>query len=145
MIDEVEEYIRHHHSMVLACIVDGEARASTAGFALGPNMQIYFLVFRDSLKHRGVTENRQVSLVVDDGFRIPMRGVEIIGRAEEVHGAERQQGQQLLTERFPDLKTVWDDPRILIVRVTADRVRYTDWVHGVGQSREASFTHRAAS
>ena len=46
----------------------------------------------------------------------------------------------LLTKRFPELESVWEDPRILIVRVTPDRVRYTDWSHGVGHSREASIT-----
>ncbi len=30
-----------------------------------------------------------------------------------------------------------DDPRILIIRVTPERVRYTDWTYAVGQSREA--------
>jgi general stress protein 26 len=146
MIDEIREYLAQRHSMVLATYLEGEARASTACFALGDQMTIYFMVFRDSVKHRGVTQSPQVSVVIDDGFRIPMRGVEIIGTAEVVSGQERRRGQELLTERFPDLRSVWDDPRILIVRVTPSRVRYTDWTHGIGQSREASLPpHRAAS
>lgn len=130
--------------MVLATHLDGEVRASTACFALGGSMTIYFVVFRDTVKHRGITQSPQVSVVIDDGFKIPMRGVEIIGTAEVVSGAERQRGQELLTNRFPDLRSVWDDPRILIVRVTPDRVRYTDWSHGVGESREASLRPRRA-
>lgn len=145
MIDEVEQYLAQRHSMVLATRLDGEVRASTACFALGGNMTIYFMVFRDTIKHRGVTQSPQVSLVIDDGFKIPMRGVEIIGTAEVASGAERRRGQELLTKRFPDLQSVWGDPRILIVRVTPDRVRYTDWRHGVGQSREASLTPRRAA
>ena len=142
MIDEVEEYLRRHGSMVLATYLDGEVRASSTCFALGEHMAVYFFVFRDSIKHRGIMQKPQVSLVVDDGFNVPMRGVEIIGTAVVVSGAERRHGQQLLTQRFPDLQSVWDDPRILIVRVTPDRVRFTDWTHGAGQSREASLTPR---
>ena len=145
MIEEAEEYLRQRGSMVLATNLDGEVRASTAGFAVGGNMAIYFLVFQGTVKHRGISQNPQVSLVVDDGFTVPMRGVEIIGTAEVVHGAERGHGQELLTKRFPDLRSVWDDPRILIVRVTPDRVRYTDWTHAIGQSREASLTPRRAA
>ena len=144
MINEAEQYLREHHSMVLATRLDGEVRASTACFALGEDRMIYVLVFRDSVKHRGVLQHPQVSLVVDDGFKIPMRGVEIIGTAEVVDGAERRRGQELLTQCFPDLQSVWDDPRILIVRVTPDRIRYTDWTHAVGRSREAVLTPRQA-
>ena len=142
MIDEVEEYLSKRHSMVLATHLDGEVRASTACFALGDQMTIYFLVFRGTVKHRGIMQRPQVSLVIDDGFNIPMRGVEIIGNAEVVEGAERRRGEALLTERFPALRSVWDDPRILIVRVMPDRVRYTDWRHGVAHSREASLMPR---
>src|SRR5438128_1391597 len=73
MIDEVEEYLRQRRSMVMATQVDGEVRASTTCFALGEGMTVYFFVFRDSLKHRGIVESPQVSLVVDDGFMVPMR------------------------------------------------------------------------
>ena len=144
MIDEVDSYLREHHSMVLATRLDGEVRASTACFALGEDRLLYFLVFRDSVKHRGVMQHPQVSLVIDDGFKIPMRGVEIIGTAKIVDGEERRRGQELLTQRFPDLQSVWDDPRILIVRVTPSRVRYTDWTHAIGQSREATLPPRQA-
>ena len=136
MIDEVEEYIRGHHSMVLATMLDGEVRASTACFAVGDRLRLYFLVFAGTVKHRGLTQHPQVSLVIDDGFRIPMRGVEIIGRAVVVSGAERRFGEKLLADRFPDLKAVWNDPRIVIVRVTPERIRYTDWTYAIGQSRE---------
>jgi len=136
MKDEVEQYIRDHQSMVLATSLEGEVRASTACFALGDGMRIYSLIFAGTVKHRGVAHSPQVSLVIDDGFRVPMRGVEIIGRAEVVTGAEREYGEQLLTQRFPNLQAVWTDPRILIIRITPERIRYTDWTYAVGQSRE---------
>jgi general stress protein 26 len=136
MTDEVEQYIRERRSMVLATMVDGEVRTSTAGFAVGENMQLYFFVFAGSIKHRGVQQHSRVSLVIDDGFRVPMRGVEILGEAKVVTGAERRHGEKLLSERFTDLQAVWNDPRILIVRVTPERIRYTDWTYAVGQSRE---------
>jgi general stress protein 26 len=142
MIDEVEAYLLQRHSMVLATYLDGEPRAATAGYAVGEHMAIYFFVFRDSVKHRGIQQSPHVSLVVDDGFQVPMRGVEIIGSAEVVSDAEQRHGQALLTQRFPGLVGVWEDPRILIVRVTPERVRYTDWTHGVGQSSEASLPPR---
>ena len=145
MVDEAEKYVRERQSMVLATMLEGEVRASTACFAVGESMRIYFLVFAGTVKHRGVTEHPQVSLVVDDGFRIPMRGVEIIGRAAVVSGAEREYGEKLLAERFPDLRNVWDDPRILIVRVTPERIRYTDWTYAVGQSRETVITPQPAA
>jgi general stress protein 26 len=144
MIDEVEEYLRQRRSMVLATQLEGEVRASTTCFAVGERMNIYFFVFRDSVKHRGIVERPQVSLVIDDGFMVPMRGVEILGTAQVVTGSEQHRGQELLTKRFPELESVWDDPRILIVHVTPDRVRYTDWSHGVGHSREASLTRSPA-
>jgi general stress protein 26 len=143
MFDEAEAYVRQRSSMVIATRLAGEVRAATVCFALGERLQIYFFVFRDSVKHRGILENPQVALVIDDGFTVPMRGIEIIGTATVVTGAERQRGQTLLRERFPELEEAWEDPRILIVRVTPDRVRFTDWTHGIGQSREADVPQQA--
>ena len=142
MIDEIEAYLRARRSMVVATRVDGEIRASTSCFAVGPQMILYSLVFRGSVKHRGIMQSSRVSVVIDDGFTIPMRGLEIIGTAEVLEGPEGRQGRELLTKRFPDLEGMWDDPRVLVLRITPDRVRYTDWVHGIGQSREASLTPR---
>lgn len=145
MIDEVEEYVREHRSMVVATNLDGEVRASTTGYALGDEMMLYFMVFEGNVKHRGIVQHPQVSVVIDDGFMVPMRGVEVIGVAEVVkERSERHQAQVLLTRRFPALESIWDDPRILIVRVRADRLRFTDWAHGAGASREASLTPRRA-
>ena len=145
MFDEAEAYLRQRSSMVMATRVDGEVRAATGCFALGERLEIYFFVFRDSVRHRGIVENPQVALVIDDGFTVPMRGIEIIGNAVVVSGAERQRGQALLSKRFPELKSAWDDPRILIVRVTPDRVRFTDWTHGIGQAREAEVPQQVRS
>jgi uncharacterized protein YhbP (UPF0306 family) len=138
MIDEVEQYLSRRRSMVLATRVGNEVRASTTGYALGENMTLYSFVFRDSVKHRGILESPQVAAVVDDGFSVPMRAVEIIGTAEVVAGAERQHGQELLIECFPDLSEALVDPRVLIVRINPDRVRFTDWTYGAGHSREAA-------
>jgi len=140
MTDEIKAYLRQRHSMVLATRLEGEVRAATTCFALGDRLTLYFFVFRDSVKHRGILQSPQVAVAIDDGFMIPMRGVEMIGSAEVVKGAERRRGQDLLSQRFPDLDSVWDDPRILIVRVTPDRVRFTDWAHGVGHSRETTIS-----
>ncbi len=145
MVDEVEAYLRERRSMVLATYLDGEVRASSLCFAVGDEMMIYSFVFQNSVKHRGISQNPQVAVVVDDGFCVPMRGVEIIGTATIVEGAERRHAQELLTKRFPELAGVWEDPRILTVRVTADRVRFTDWTHGVGHAREASITPRTGA
>ena len=142
MRDEVEEYLQQHQSMVIATQVDGEVRGSTTCFALDEHMNLYFFAFRESVKHRGVMQSPQVSVVVDDGFMIPMRGVEILGRATVVSGPDRRRGEELLTARFPDLKGVWDDPRIVVICVVPDRVRYTDWRHGLGHSREAALPAR---
>jgi uncharacterized protein YhbP (UPF0306 family) len=142
MVAEVEAYLRQRRSMVLATHLDGEVRAASFCFAVGDEMKIYSFVFQNSFKHRGILQNPQVSVVVDDGFCVPMRGVEIIGTATIVEGAERRHAQELLTKRFPELAGVWEDPRILTVRVSPDRVRFTDWTHGVGQAREASITLR---
>src|SRR5437868_12936851 len=105
MIDEVKDYLRQRHSMVLATRLQGEVRASTTCFALGDKMTLYFFVFRESMKHRGILENPQVAVAIDDGFMIPMRGVEMIGTAEVVSGTEQRHGQELLTRRFPDLES----------------------------------------
>jgi len=138
MVEEIRAYLRQRHSMVLATRLEGEVRAATTCFALDKDLRLYFFVFHDSVKHRGILQNPQVAAAIDDGFMVPMRGVEMIGTAEIVNGAERRRGQALLAQRFPDLESVWDDPRILIVRVTPDRVRFTDWAHGVGHSRETT-------
>jgi uncharacterized protein YhbP (UPF0306 family) len=140
MIDEIKDYLRQHQSMVLATRLEGEVRAATTCFALGERLSLYLFVFRDSVKHRGILQNPQVAAAIDDGFMVPMRGIEMIGTAQVVSGAECRHGQALLTHRFPDLDAVWDDPRILIVRVTPDRIRFTDWTHGVGHSRETTIT-----
>lgn len=136
MIDEVEAYIRERQSMVVAMQLDGEVRASSACYVVGEDMNLYSLVFAGGVKHRGVTQHPRVSLIIDDGFRIPMRGVEILGRAEVLTGEARDYGEALLAQRFPALECVRDDPRILIIRVTPERVRYTDWTYAIGRSRE---------
>jgi len=131
--------------MVLATQLEGEVRAATTCFAVGDDLRLYFFVFRDSVKHRGIVQNPQIAAAIDDGFSVPMRGVEMIGSAEVVTGAECRRGQELLVKRFPELESVWDDPRILIVCVTPDRVRFTDWSRGVGHSHETILAPRGAA
>src|SRR5664279_4072552 len=87
MTDEIKDYLRQRHSMVLATQLEGEVRAATTCFALGDNLTLYFFVFRDSVKHRGILQSPQIAAAIDDGFMIPMRGVEMIGTAEVVSGA----------------------------------------------------------
>lgn len=145
MFDEIEAYLHQRQSMVIATRVGGEVRAATVCFAMGRDLKLYFFAFRDSIKHRGIVQNPQVALVVDDGFTVPMRGIEIIGSAAVVTGTERQQAQTLLSERFPQLEEAWGDPRILIIGVTPDRIRFTDWTKGIGQSREAAVPQPACA
>ncbi len=145
MFDEVEVYLRQRQSMVIATRVGGEVRAATVCYAIGRDLKIYFFAFRDSIKHRGIVQSPQVALVVDDGFTIPMRGIEIIGSAAVVTGSERQHAQTLLSERFRQLEEAWDDPRILVIGVTPDRIRFTDWTKGIGQSHEAAVPRPACA
>ena len=140
MRDEVEAYLSTHRSMVLSYLYDGEVRAATTCYALADNLVVYFFVFRDSEKHRAIVVRPQVSVVVDDGFQIPMHGVELIGNASVVKGDRVRLGRQLLSQRFPQLDDAWGDERLLIARMEPERVLVIDWTRGIGQSRDASLT-----
>jgi uncharacterized protein YhbP (UPF0306 family) len=138
MQDEVEAYLSTHRSMVLSYEFDGEVHAATTCYALAPDLTVYFFVFRDSEKHRAIIARPQVSVVVDDGFQIPMHGVELLGSAAIVHGDEAEAGQRLLSSRFPQLDGAWGDNRLLIAKVVPDRVRVIDWTQGLGHSRHTA-------
>jgi uncharacterized protein YhbP (UPF0306 family) len=140
MQDEVAAYLQEHRSMVLSYQCEGEVRAATICYALAEPLMVYFFVFRGSEKHRAILERPQVSAVVDDGFQIPMHGVELLGRARVVSGEEALLGQRLLSERFPQLQSVWGDERLLIAKVEPERIRVIDWTQGFGHSRHADVT-----
>lgn len=140
MRDEVEAYLSNHRSMVLSYLYDGEVRAATTCYALADNLVVYFFVFRDSEKHRAIVARPQVSVVVDDGFQIPMHGVELIGNAFVVKGDGVRLGRQLLSQRFSQLDDAWGDERLLIARMEPERIRVIDWTRGLGQSRDAALT-----
>ena len=138
MQDEVEAYLSTHRSMVMSYEFDGEVRAATTCYALAPNLVVYFFVFRDSEKHRAITARPQVSVVVDDGFQIPMHGVELLGGASIVDEDEAEIGQRLLSSHFPQLEAAWSDNRLLIAKVVPERVRVIDWTQGLGHSRHTT-------
>jgi uncharacterized protein YhbP (UPF0306 family) len=138
MQDEVEAYLSEHRSMVLSYQFEGEVRAATTCYALADRMVVYFFVFRGSEKHRAIVSNPRVSVVVDDGFQIPMHGVELLGSATVVEGDEIGLGQHLLTQRFPQLADAWGDDRLLIAKVEAERIRVIDWTQGLGHSRHSA-------
>jgi uncharacterized protein YhbP (UPF0306 family) len=140
MQDEVEAYLAQHRSMVLSYLCDGEVRAATTCYALADHLVVYFFLFRDSEKHRAIGAQPQVSVVVDDGFTVPMHGVELLGRAAVVSGDEAQIGQQLLTQHFPQLADAWHDERLLIAKVEPERVRVIDWTQGFGHIRHGTVT-----
>src|SRR5262245_45771956 len=73
MLDEIRDYRRQRHSMVLATRLEDEVRAATTCFALDDALHLYFFVFRDSVKHRGILQSSQVAAAIDDGFTVPMR------------------------------------------------------------------------
>ncbi|HUI26166.1 MAG TPA: pyridoxamine 5'-phosphate oxidase family protein [Candidatus Kryptonia bacterium] len=138
MQDEVEAYLKEHRSMVLSYACDGEVHAATSCYALADHLVVYFFVFRDSEKHRAIRARPQVSVVVDDGFTIPMHGIELLGRASVVSGDEARTGQQLLSRRFPQLAEAWNDDRVLIAKVEPERIRVIDWTQGFGHSRHGT-------
>ncbi|MBI4515562.1 MAG: pyridoxamine 5'-phosphate oxidase family protein [Deltaproteobacteria bacterium] len=138
MQDEVEAYLATHRSMVLSYEFQGEVRAATTCYALAEPLSVYFFVFRDSEKHRAIAARPQVSVVVDDGFQIPMHGVELLGDASIVAGDETVLGQHLLTQKFPQLADVWADQRLLIAKLEPQRIRIIDWTQGLGHSRHAA-------
>jgi uncharacterized protein YhbP (UPF0306 family) len=140
MQDEVEAYLGLHRSMVLSYEFEGEVRAATTCYALADRLTVFFFVFRDSEKHRAIVARAQISVVVDDGFQIPMHGVELLGNASIVAGEEAEVGQHLLTQRFPQLADVWNDNRLLIAKVAPERIRVIDWTQGFGHSRHAAVT-----
>ncbi len=142
MQDEVAAYLSTHSSMVLSYEFAGEVRAATTCYALAEPLTVYFFVFRGSEKHRAILARPQVSMVVDDGFQIPMHGVELLGNVSIAGDEEVPLGQQLLTRRFPQLASAWGDNRLLIAKLEPDRIRVIDWTQGLGQSRDASVTRR---
>lgn len=140
MQDEVAQYLQDHRSLVLSYEFDGEVRAATTCYALGDDFTVYFFMFRDSEKHLAIQSRPQVSAVIDDGFTIPMHGVELLGDAAVVKGHAAALGRRLLTERFPPLADAWGDDRVLIAALRPDRIRVIDWTQGLGHSRHAAVT-----
>jgi len=126
--------------MVLSYLCDGEVRAATTCYALADHLVAYFFVFRDSEKHRAIRIQPQVSAVVDDGFMIPMHGVELLGRAMIASGEDVRVGQQLLGRRFPQLAEALNDERVLIAKLEPERIRVIDWTQGFGHSRHGTVT-----
>lgn len=133
--DRVLAYLREHTSMVFTSSVHGAQVASTTCYVADDDLTVYGFVFRGSEKYQAIDADSPVALIVDDGFRIPMRGVELYGRAEFVEDeADARRAQELLQATFPKLANVWGHPAVALIRVRPERIVFIDWTEKLGHS-----------
>lgn len=129
------DYLRAHTSMVFSSSVAGQQVVTTTCYVPDEELNVYGFVFKGSEKFQAIEAGAPVALAIDDGFRIPMQGVELYGRGELLEAeADTAKAQSLLQDTFPKLANVWGHPAIVLVRIRPERIVFIDWTQRVGHS-----------
>lgn len=111
---------------VLATEGQGQPYANLVAFATGDDLRRIFLATpRDSAKHRNMTANPRVALLVDDR---PKRGegvaeagaATIIGAVAEVPEAQRAAARRLYLARHPELNVFLDSPDTVLLQLVVE-------------------------
>ena len=130
----VQAFLAAHKSMVFASAADGQQFASSTCYVADDDLNIYGFVFKGSDKFQAIEAGTLLALVIDDGFTVPMHGLEYHGRGEFVSDADAEHAKALLESTFPKLANVWAHPAVVLVRVRPERITLIDWTVRLGHS-----------
>lgn len=143
--DKILAYLKSHQSMVFAATADGEQIGSTTCYVADDDLTIYGFVFKGSDKFQAVEASAPITLAIDEGFTIPMHGIEFHGRGEFIDGdADTQRAQELLQNTFPKLANVWGHPAVVLIRIRPERITLIDWTVRLGHSDTLTLENTAA-
>lgn len=143
--DRIQTYLQAHRSMVFAATADGEQIGATTCYVADDDLVVYGFVFQGSDKFRAIEAGAPIALVIDEGFTIPMRGLEYHGRGEFIDGeADAAAARDLLQGTFPKLANVWGHPAVVLTRIRPDRITLIDWTEKLGHSETLTFESTAA-
>lgn len=113
---------------VLGTSKNNEPYSSLVGFVITDDMrELVFATMRQRLKYENMVANPRVTLMIDDrneqnnDFN-ETTSVTIIGTAEDVTSAERDEYASMLVERHPILTDFVSFPDCAIMRVKIDKI-----------------------
>ncbi len=143
--DRILTYLKEHRSMVFTTTADQAMVASTTCYVADDDLTIYGFVFKGSDKYQAVAAGAPIAVVIDEGFTIPMHGVEYQGHAEFIDGeADTTFAQELLAGTFPKLNNVWGHPAVVLIRIRPERITLIDWTEKLGHSETLTLESTAA-
>ena len=129
----------HRITTIATARPDGYPQATTVTY-VHDGLALYFACGRSSQKVSNIGQNPRVSLTIDhdeeDVSRI--RGISLAGKAEVLapNGAEYRRALELMTTRFPELKTVPESEmqEVAVVKVMPEVISLLDYTKGFGHT-----------
>ena len=122
--EEIRAFLRAHHVVSLATVLDGTAHAASLMFAV-EDLSLYWTSDPGARHSLAIESNARVAATVApdyEDFRA-IRGLQIAGLARRLNAtAEAARAGELLRERFPFLRGVDRMPAAL--RAAIDRAAY---------------------
>lgn len=96
-------------------------------------MNIYMLTLRGSLKHKNITANPHVSLLIDTRsdvkpVRLPVMALTAYGKAVMVADPQRRLVEELAA-KFSNLAKIASDSRCLVIQMKIDKLLLLDGVN----------------
>lgn len=137
--ERIVEAMTARRSMTLALSHASGPIASTTCFAFDRDLRVFFFVFRKSDKEDALIRTPRASIVIDEGFQIPMKGLEIVGEVTFLDGTAEVPARSALETRYPKLQNVWGHPLVHLAVLTPKRIRLIDWTTRLGFSEDLEF------
>ena len=143
--EEIRAFLRAHHVVSLATLLDGTAHAASVMFAV-EDLPLYWTSDPGSRHSLAIERNPRVTATVAPDytdFRF-IRGVQIAGRARRLgEAAEAAHARELLHQRFPFLRGLDGMPATLraalekaaYYRLDPDTITLIDNTRGFGDKR----------
>jgi nitroimidazol reductase NimA-like FMN-containing flavoprotein (pyridoxamine 5'-phosphate oxidase superfamily) len=123
----LEELFRSQRFAVLATQDAAQPYVSLMAFAATPDLkQLIFVTDRDTHKYANLRANPHTAILIDDRSNQDADvhtaiAVTLIGRAEEVTGAERERLLGVFVGRHPYLEAFARSPTSALIRVQVER------------------------
>jgi uncharacterized protein YhbP (UPF0306 family) len=141
LLQRITAYLRERHTASIATV--GQAGAPDAGvphaatvfYALDSHLRLIFLSKSTSAHALHIKEGSRVAVTVAGEYRDwhEIQGVQLWGTGEVLHGASRAAAAGVYLARFPFVRSMMKDRRLLkrigevqLFRVTPERAAFTD-------------------
>ncbi len=136
MLTTAKKMLEENNFCVLATCSDNRPNSSLMHYVFDDAaMRLYMLCLQGSVKHKNITANPQVSLLVDTRLDVPQPGLPVAaltvyGQAELVQDPQVHQDRvNQLKDKYAGLAKLADDERCLVIEMQIKKMMLLDGVN----------------